>query len=140
MIINTNSNDFLFDKITFGNLFFSMGIFLKRYGKNSIFSKKSIPKQLMVVKKYKKNTFPQLKQMTWSVKNSRIVKVRSFQAFIKVMTTTVFSNGSKHFMTLPLVGTNDQGLSKISQPKCNKSLEKYKQAVYYLFIIFNIRN
>ena len=64
--------------------------------------------------------------MTWSVKNSRIVKVRSFQAFIKVMTTTVFSNGSKHFMTLPLVGTNDQGLSKISQPNVIKVLEKYK--------------
>ena len=105
---------------------FLNGNFLKKIREKSIFSKKSIPKQLMVVKKYKKNTFPQLKQMTWSVKNSRIVKVRSFQAFIKVMTTTVFSNGSKHFMTLPLVGTNDQGLSKISQPKCNKSLEKYK--------------
>ena len=61
MIINTNSNDFLFDKITCGNLFFSMGIFLKRYKKNSIFSKKSIPKQLMVVKKYKKKYIPAIK-------------------------------------------------------------------------------
>ena len=77
--------------------------------------------------------------MTWSVKNSRIVKVRSFQAFIKVMTTTVFSNGSKHFMTLPLVGTNDQGLSKISQPNVIKVLEKYKQLFFVLIIFYRFK-